>query len=206
MLQIVAVAPMKTILLLFLLCTGVCACLFGNTYQGTTISVVTGTDNPAYTVGESLPGWYRYESPTVDGTFWTAGLEFPFNDSLELAIGFPTLPGSPENLLRDPPGKSPYLSLMIVDGGAITYFDASVETTYGPYYTFGFVRPGAFWCEAYDPSYHWDPPHYHTWGTVEFSQPRLVPDTAPTSRLLLIGVIGAVTLLHGVFRRREIAH
>jgi len=63
--------------LLIALTLGTSSATFGLPYRGTITQVITGSDDPLYHLGQTFIGHYQYNSPTMDGTFYTNQFDPP---------------------------------------------------------------------------------------------------------------------------------
>lgn len=158
------------------------------TYHGTITEIVTDTSDPLNYVGETFIGSYLYESPTIDGNFFTL-------------YGIPGLQGSlycyDRYLTFNYPNSGVYMG---VSGGQVSSFyasDESADTGMGfSLSTFNFsVHPGG-------PGNFWEP-KYRTWGTLSFSPPE-VPDAIRTLSLLMESLVGLFAFAAVVLSRERL--
>jgi hypothetical protein len=164
-----------------LLAFGLSLPAWGNTYHGTITCTVTSIFNAppgTLSVGDTFGGWYQYESPSVDGTFYghpnilggelllVGGLDLPYPITFAKPSGFY--------------GFDIQHSTMVVTGGVVMYFnwhptlgptDLNVDTA-----SFGFTYSLL------------DIPARGS-GTVVFSAPT-VPDSSGTMILIIAAIIG----------------
>jgi hypothetical protein len=173
---------MKTILAAILFVSSVSLTAFGGGYSGTITQTVTATNDPAYSVGETLTGNYEYDSPTVNGVFYAD----PFDGLGEPASEDQTLNGSV--YLTFPNTFNGFNALdstrddgmMTVTGGAVTGFDWGWES--GNYYAiFGGGEFSTTNYDLVDPTTGEFLPDIDTSGTLTFSTPvSSVPESSPT--------------------------
>jgi hypothetical protein len=178
---------------------------FGNTYNGTITQTVTGTNDPLYYVGQTFLGYYQYQSPSMDGTFYTNNIDPPLTpkppgsiDSLAGSVYMPFFlssiyvdygggyyltygPGGRLNSL----GETVNEGTLVVSNGQVSDFFWSWEQ--GGFYAA--ITEGTFVAMSfYDAMPQNQVPI--TRGSVVFGDPVEVPDE-PATGLLLGGVLVA---------------
>lgn len=67
--------PNFLLLVALLFCTPLAT--FGLSFRGTVTQVITRSDDPLYYPGQTFIGYYQYDSPTIDGTFFTDQFDPP---------------------------------------------------------------------------------------------------------------------------------
>jgi len=113
-----------SISLLVGLVLGTSPAMFALPYRGTITQVITGSDDPLYHPGQTFIGFYQYNSPTIDGTFYTNQFDQP--------------------LTPKPPGAIASLQGMIYS----PFVESVYVTAYGGYtLSYGF---GGFWSRLTD--------------------------------------------------------
>jgi len=194
------------------------ACLslnaYGDTYHGTITQTVTVTNDPLYHIGDTFVGYYQYQSPSIDGTFYTnnfnppltpkpAGalatldgmLYMPFATSVDIYGGDHLTwgPGCRSNGIDQTMNEG----TLVITNGTVSSFFWSWDK--GGFYTY--VSSGSFMSLSfYD---KWPAPGTalpYTSGTVVFSTPTAVPDRCATITLL-----GGVFLALAALRRRFVS-
>ncbi len=178
---------------------------FALTFGGTITQTVTGSNDPLYTVGQTFEGYYRYESTTTDGTFFTPFYNSGANESLtgSVYMAFSPRPGEFPLMGFNPLTNTPILGQLVVSGGQITSFNWSFD--HGGYYTGMDTRFGTFWSLSYydRPIYLPDSgqflPTPIVQGTLSLSEPRKVPDTMPTD-WMLFACVSSLSFLAWKFR------
>ncbi|MCX6956501.1 MAG: hypothetical protein NTV51_30580 [Verrucomicrobia bacterium] len=166
-------------------------------FVGTITQTVTNSNDPLYHVGDTFIGWYRYESPAINGEFNTNVFPPPGeNSSLIGSIYFAFVPRPNEtpNGYR-PLNSTPFSGELIVSGGQVTSFNWSFEN--GGYYmsasTGGFLTMSYYDRPILDQSTGQFLPTPIVTGSLGFSAPH-VPEAATTAPLLLAGLAGLASL------------
>lgn len=194
---------MKTSIKFFAFVALLVANAFGYSYHGTIWQTVTETNNnPHYYVGQTFAGYYRYESPTSDGVFYSNsfpdGLPPGANASLEgsvyLTNAITDLPG-----LHMPPGPYEFFSsgahgfaTLTVSGGIVTDFEWVWEGADN----YAAFTETTFWTQlvnVYDPKTATFLPIIETKGDVRFGAPE-IPDAASSVGLLGLSLAGLFAL------------
>ncbi|MCX6956502.1 MAG: hypothetical protein NTV51_30585 [Verrucomicrobia bacterium] len=177
---------------------------FAGTYSGIITQTITSSDNPLFTVGQTFIGSFQYESPTVDGDFYSPYpySQQPSNTSLSGQIYFPFFNGS----WRDFTGTTGGVHMTVNGGNVINfnyYYDVG-NYSFSSGNTGGAIRFFSYTPYTYDSStgqFH----NYSVSGTFSFSSqtpepnPYPAPESASTASLLL-AVVGGLGLLSA--RRR----
>ncbi len=184
----------RTTLAYILMTAGVSLPVFGTLYTGTITETVTWTTSPTYQVGQTFLGYYEYESPTIDGDFGT-----PFY-AFENPSALPTLFGSIYGFLGVA-GEAAYLAIregspftthLKVSEGIVTEFHYDGQRG-GADYFFSVSDFTASYIDFSSPG----GPTREIRGTVSFSAPVAVPDSAGTA-----GLLAGVIFLGAVVRKR----
>ena len=165
----------------------------GMPFHGTITETITSTNDPAYAVGAVFVGSYSYESPTMDGTFYTGEYYPPPNpDALNTLDGLVDLPfatsaewvfegtiltetGGFGNLVVPLASTRNGGSLTVADG-KIEHFEWSWESNHFYFEMSGNPSQGTFMAYSFD-----NTALVQTYGTVVFSS---VPEITPTIQLI----------------------
>jgi len=166
---------MKRFLASILLASYVSLPAFAIMYEGTiTLEVTAVSDFDSFHVGDVYQGWYRYESPTVDGTFLFDFYYTQPNRPVEGGITAPFPLGGSLN------GIHPNM-LMTVSGGDVVDFFFNEQRAGG-----GINLTESVLTADQD----FGPSHGRVSGTASFSAPRAVPDIGLSAGMLLAGLAG----------------
>ena len=167
-------------------------------YEGTILETITSTNDPLYAVGQTLNGWYRYDSADVDGTFRPRHILDPLNPNQLHGVLF--VPGRGDELIDGYSFAS--RTYLTVSAGEVTDFFRTDSIGFLEY-TFrgsgfsvrrdGFRSDGTFG-------------NIGTIGTVSFSNPVAnVPEGSTSTAWLLLGGMFAVAVIRPLAdpRRKE---
>ncbi|HWA25408.1 MAG TPA: hypothetical protein VG734_07095 [Lacunisphaera sp.] len=195
----------------FLLAVSACLAVQANAdaFVGTMTFTVTATSDHLFTIGETFSGWYGYESPTVDGTFYCSdqppNYVGPDPTKLYTLRGQVTWPGDLQHTLPiDYPfyGGWPHANYMTVSGGAVSALN--FNNGYGPYVVGAAGTDWYFFDDSYLEKYY--DPSQTDWrnglqgrggrasGTITFSPPARVADAASSAFLLLGSLAGLLIM------------
>lgn len=180
----------------------------GNTYHGSIVQTIEGTDIPLYHVGQTFLGYYEYESPSIDGTFYTNNFDPPLlgvNYSLDGSI---YMPFATSFIFIDQDGNS--WPLTYGPGGMFEGLTATID--YGKLVVAGghvsnFLwawENGGFYMQASENTF--EALSFYNYGgsgasgSLVFGDPVNVPDEPSTASLL-----GGVLVAGLVLIRRQVA-
>lgn len=179
----------------FLLALVAALTTYGMPFYGTITQTVTNTNDPTFHVGQTVTGWYQYESDDTDGVFaanfWGGA---PQN-------GTPALCGSIFSFVNSPSGGDGWVSLrgsisrfaeLTVDDNCVSDFHYFTNVGYS-YLAFGLSSFGvstSYFDRAAD---KWI--DYSTGGTICFSAPvAAVPEATTTASLVALSFLGLIIL------------
>jgi hypothetical protein len=173
---------------------------FALTFKGSFTQTITETQDPEYQVGLTYHGEYTYESPTIDGTFYTSHVgwnpywpdipsEYSLKGLLYQTFSGSAISSSGQYMGWGLGGRYATLDSTNLWGTSLTVLDGQVTS-------FGWAfEHGGFLMQMNDQTFRtlsfYDRVNFAEWteGTVVFGAPNQVPDTTSTVFLFVTGVL-----------------